>query len=264
MTARPFIRWVGGKAHLVHTIGEQVRRSEIRTYFEPFVGGGALFFHLKQQRDVHLAVLGDLNAELVNLYKVVRDFPRALLDRLEKRQAEYNREGETAYYRWREVVHNWTDPIEAAARTVALNKTCFNGLYRLNRAGRFNVSWGRVKNPTIVDTDNILACSEVLQSGSRLMHADFAETVKGAGEGDVVYLDPPFVSDWQDFSTSDFYRLEICFREMVDRGAIVVLSIDSNDMTRRLYGTWDVLEVESRQGLKAKPSKELIVVGYPE
>jgi len=223
-----------------------------------------MFFHLMQQRTIQLAVLGDSSRELITLYRVVRDFPADLIIALRRLKEEYKTDPEDVYYRWRANIPD--GPINQAARTIALNKTCFNGLYRLNRLGKFNVSHGRFKNPKIVDEENILTSSELLRSGTRLVHADFAQTVRNAGDGDVVYLDPPFVSDWQQFSNGDFYRLDVCFRELVKRGAIVILTTNTHDITRRLFAEWNILEVDSRQSLKAgqEPTKELIIVGYPE
>ena len=188
--ARPLLKWVGGKTQLLPVIDPLIPRRFGR-YFEPFMGGGAVFWHVASTRDADTVyLLNDRNTELVNLYEVVREETatlRAALDALRANPAWNSAE---QFASMRASVPE--DPVARAARMVYLNKTCFDGLYRVNRAGQFNTPHGRYANPSLYDADNLAACSRALR-WARLTTGDFEDAVHGAGTGDVVYFDPPYV-----------------------------------------------------------------------
>ena len=192
--ARPFLKWAGGKTQLLPALLERVPAT-IQTYYEPFAGGGALFFALTANPEFapRRAVLNDMNPELVIAYTVVRDHLDELLARLEVLSTNYLEADDearaTIYYEIRDEPQ--TTPVKVAARLIFLNKTCFNGLYRVNRRGLFNVPHGRYKKPRILDSENLAAVSRALQH-AEISHGDFEVACADAVPGDFVYLDPPF------------------------------------------------------------------------
>jgi DNA adenine methylase len=260
---------VGGKKQLApQLIG--LFPKHVGTYYEPFLGGGVVFFNLISKKRFDYAVLNDFNEELMNVWRVVRDFPEELMDQIRKLPVSRD-----IFMELREKRPEEFSPVRRAARTVYLNKTGFNGLYRVNKAGKFNVPWGRYDSPTLFNEANILACSEAL-SHVKLMSKDFAEVVKDAGPGDLVYFDPPYVelsktSNFQSytskgFSLDDQYRLAACFRELRERGSAVVASNSDTQLVRDLYKNWEIHEVQARRSINSKGDKrgpigELIIVG---
>ena len=181
--ARPFLKWAGGKRTLVPDIAKLLPDT-IGTYWEPFLGGGAVFFSLDSR--IRIAKLSDVNAELTLTYQVARNRLEQLVARLAEHEVEHT--DKEYYYRVRKAATS-PDAVEVAARFIYLNKTCYNGLYRVNKAGRFNVPRGDYKNPTICDVDNLQAASEVLQKAT-LRHGDFGKVEPG--QGDFIYCDPPY------------------------------------------------------------------------
>jgi DNA adenine methylase len=269
--AKPFLKWAGGKKQLAPKILELFPR-HIHTYYEPFVGGGAVFFALTASKKFSTAVLNDFNAELMNVFKVVRDFPDELLDQITKLAVT-----KEVYLRLRAKRPEEFSPVRRAARTMFLNKTCFNGLYRVNKAGVFNVMWGDYKNPTIADPENIRACSTAL-GHVKLLSGDFEEAVKGATSEDVIYFDPPYVEvsrtanftsyTSNGFSMDDQRRLAECFGNLAKKGVAVVASNSDTPIVRDLYAGWEVHEVQARRAINSKadrrgPVGELIIVGRP-
>lgn len=245
--ARPFLKWAGGKTQLLPALLERAPR-EIDTYYEPFIGGGALFFALMAEPELspRRAVLNDMNGELVTTYTVVRDHLDDLLARLEVLSVEYLGADEEAraeyYYAVRE--DQPSAPIEVAARLVFLNKTCFNGLYRVNRRGQFNVPHGRYKKPTILDRPNLEAASRALQN-AEVVHGDFEAICADAGPGDFVYFDPPFhpLSETASFTAytegafkrEDQLRLRWLMDSMRERGVSVMLSNSPHEWIVGVY-----------------------------
>jgi len=268
--ARPFLKWAGGKKQLAPKILELFPR-HIRTYYEPFVGGGAVFFALvASKKQFSSAVLNDFNAELMNVFKVVRDFPDELLVQIQKLAVTKD-----IYLQLRAKKPEEFSPVRRAARTMFLNKTCFNGLYRVNKAGIFNVMWGDYKNPTIADPENIQACSTAL-GHVKILSEDFEEAVKGAGPEDVIYFDPPYVEvsrtanftsyTSSGFSMEDQRRLAECFGSFAKKGVAVVASNSDTPIVRELYDGWELHEVKARRNINSKgdrrgPVGELIIVG---
>ena len=176
------MKWAGGKTQLLSELTARIPVFSGR-YIEPFVGGGALFFWLKPEN----AILQDFNEELINCYTVIRDRLDVLTERL--KEFRYDKED---YYRARAGDPDELDAVDRAARTIYLNKTGFNGLYRVNKAGKFNVPFGRHVNPTILDEENLRACAAALET-TRLQTVSFESVVDLAEAGDFVYLDPPYI-----------------------------------------------------------------------
>lgn len=178
---RPFLKWAGGKSQLLDQL-EPLFPKDFRTYHEPFMGSAAVFFRLRPRR----AVLSDLNAEIVEAFEVVRDDVEPLIRALGRHVYDPR-----SYYRVRALDPGRLSPVERAARTLYLNRTCFNGLYRVNRAGRFNVPFGRYVNPVICNADALRAASRAL-AGVSVQNEPFDRVVGRARPGDFVYFDPPY------------------------------------------------------------------------
>ncbi len=269
--ALPLVKWAGGKRGLLNDLLRYVPDS-LGRYFEPFAGGATLFFHLGPS----LATLADANPHLIALYEVVRDAPEALMAALDCLQPHVL--DSARYYATRAQRPAELPPVERAARLIYLNKTCYNGLYRENRRGEFNVPFGRYHTPpALYNRDNLLAASAVLRD-SALLHADFAEAVAGAGAGDFIYFDPPYVPLT---STASFTRytgaafgplqqnqLAGLFRELAARGCRVLLSNSDTPLVRELYAGlhWEVVKagrnINSRTNGRA-PIGELLISSHP-
>jgi DNA adenine methylase len=263
---RPFLKWVGGKTRSLSDIEAALPEAWNRLV-EPFLGGGATFFRIGGQD----SILGDVNPELINAYTVVRDQVDALIERLIEHRLAYG-DGDRDYYMEvrgldRGLQASSLSPVEQAARTIFLNKTCVNGLYRLNKSGLFNVPPGKFKTaPKICDGVRLRACSNKLQ-GVELRVSSFAETMALAGEGDLVYVDPPYVplSDTSDFAsstadgfgTADHVKLLQAIRDAVARGAFVLLSSSDSFGLRGRYAAegWSVTEVSVGRSVSSKTSK---------
>lgn len=255
--ARPFLKWVGGKRQLLPVLRERMPSSYGR-YFEPFVGGGALFFNVRPGR---CAVLGDANPRLVRTYRAIRDNVEAVIGAL----AEY-RYDRDEYASARQIDPDALSDTGCAAWFIYVNKTGFNGLYRVNRAGRFNVPFGKYTNPTICDAENLRACSVAL-TGVDLRIGDFAETVADACAGDFVYFDPPYVplsatSSFTSYAAGGFgpdaqRRLRDVAAGLLDSGVHVLLSNSSAGMVRELYGgkPFTVDEVDATRSVNCKAEK---------
>jgi DNA adenine methylase len=267
--ARPFLKWAGGKKQLADRLLELLPK-QIHTYYEPFVGAGAMFFALAAAGRFDRAVLNDSNKELMDTFRVMRDFPEDLIEQLS--QYPYSREVFDAF---RAKMPSDYGPVRRAARMIYLNRTCFNGLFRVNKAGRFNVPWGKYKNPKIVDPQNFHACARVLNRYAALFCEDFAGVVDGAGPHDAVYFDPPYIplSSTSNFSSytvdgftlDDQYRLAILFKQLADAGVAVVASNSDTEMTRKLYEGFEMHQVYAKRAINSKgnrrgPVPELIIV----
>lgn len=263
---RPILKWAGGKTGLLPQLIDNFPGAFSR-YMEPFLGGGAVFFSLKNGVP---AVLNDFNKELFNLYSVVRDSPTELMQALDVLTQEYSEE---FYYKLRE--KSPTDPINMAARTVFLNKTGFNGLYRQNSKGGFNVPFGkRTKCPALYENKNLLAVSEKLQK-AEIRNQDFELVINEAGAGDFVYCDPPYeplsatssfnAYNGGGFSHADQLRLRNVCAAAARRGAVVAVSNSSAPFIKSIYEDWDVRTLFAKRHINSKASsrgaiKEVLVL----
>lgn len=268
--ASPVVKWVGGKTKLLGELLARVPPSFGR-YYEPFCGGAALFFRLAPRR----AVLADSNADLINLYRAIASDVEAVIRRLEHHRAAH---GDAHYYdmraRWNDRDHAWP-AAERAAAFIYLNKTCFNGLWRVNRAGDFNVPIGRYTDPPICVPDVLRAARDVL-ARAKLRHADYRTAVADARAGDLVYFDPPydpvtttasFTSYTADaFGPDDQRALADCARELVARGCRVMLSNSDTPFIRSIYKGFRIDRVKCPRAINSNAAKrgdvdELIITG---
>lgn len=258
--AQPFLKWAGGKASLLQQL-EQFFPSDIDRYIEPFLGGGAVFFHLKHRFPDMRPLLRDSNKELINCYRIVRDRPDELIRLLDEHTRAFRKGGDPYYYAVRKQ-NDLTDDLVRAARTIFLNKTCFNGLYRVNAKGEFNTPVGSNKNPNLYSRANILAASTALQD-AQLEAQDFRKTVEEAHRGDFIYFDPPYlpISSFSDFKRytpdqfreSDQIELAQVFRDLTARGCRVVLSNSEHPRTRELYSGFSIHVVSAPRFINCKP-----------
>jgi DNA adenine methylase len=266
---RPFLKWAGGKTQLLPQLRPLLPpRDRIGRYFEPFVGSAALFFALRPRR----AVLSDVNRELVSSYRAIKNDVEGVI-----RELRAHVYGAEHYYRVRDEVRPASlSPTARAARTIYLNKTCFNGLYRVNRAGRFNVPFGRYTNPSICDADNLRACSLALRH-VELAVRDFSDVAKHARAGDFVYFDPPYVplSDTSDFTSyipggfgaAEQQRLAKVFAQLAQSGVHVMLSNSDTPPVRSLYARFHIHPVLASRSINSKITKrgkvgEVVVTSY--
>lgn len=271
--ARPFLRWAGGKTRLLRAILPFVPRS-IGSYHEPFLGGGALFFALRP-RIRGACYLADLNAELINAWRAVRDRPVELLAALE---AYRGLDTEEEYYGIRDGEAPEGD-LERAARFLYLNQTAWNGLWRVNRWGRFNVPWG-ARPFRGFQPDDLLRVSTLLDSAV-IDQADFRESLERARPGDFVYMDPPYlpISDTSKFSgyterrfrAADLADLAERCRTLSERGIRWIVSNRDNAMVRELFRHARIIRLTTRRSVAAQnrrdvqpaDSPETIIVGGP-
>lgn len=266
VVAGPFFKWAGGKGQLLQQYSPLLP-TRWRTYFEPFLGGGAVFFHLQSRP----AVLSDVNEELINAYAVVRDKVDELIAAL-----RVHRNERAYYYSVRAWKPETLPPVERAARLIFLNRTCFNGLYRVNKKGEFNVPFGRYLNPTICDEPGLRAASLALR-GIEIRVADFEEALERAQEGDFAYLDPPYnplsvTSSFTAYAENGFgeeeqRRLASVYKHLDRRGAILMLSNSASELVRALYSAFRVVEVTARRPINSKAGgrgaiPELVILNY--
>jgi DNA adenine methylase len=268
--AAPVVKWVGGKSKLLPELLARMPRTFGR-YYEPFAGGAALFFRLAPRR----AVLADRNSDLIGLYRALAHEPRAVIAAL---HGHRNAHDEAHYYatraRWNDRDREWT-PAERAATFVYLNKTCFNGLWRVNRAGAFNVPIGRYADPPICVPETLLAAHDVL-ARAKLRNADYRTAVDDARAGDFAYFDPPydpvtttanFTSYTADaFGPDDQRELAACARRLVARGCAVMLSNSDTAFVRSLYRGFHVERVKCARAINSNAAKrgevdELVICG---
>ncbi|MBT1278786.1 DNA adenine methylase [Thermoanaerobacter sp. CM-CNRG TB177] len=300
--AKPFLKWAGGKTQLLDELCKRlpsslIQSGKIERYVEPFVGGGAFFFFLKRNFRVKESFLIDINKELIIGYKVIQNNVNELIDELSSMEEKYLKLSEEQrkdfYYNIRDEYNRQKDNfdyvnynldwVKRAAYLIFLNKTCFNGLYRLNKKGEFNVPFGKYKNPTICDADNLIEVSKALEN-TEVICADFEESNKYIHKNTLVYLDPPyrplnntsnFTSYNEDgFDDDDQRRLAQFFKEMDKRGAYLILSnsdpknedVDDNFFDE-LYAGFIIERVKAKRYINSNGNKrgdisELIIRNY--
>jgi len=185
VTPKPFVKWAGGKRQLIPIINQNLPES-FGTYYEPFLGGGALLFHILTDKNGQKCSISDLNSDLVLAYTTIRDRTDSLITSLKNHEKNYQKDSESYYYSIRE--SNPRSEIEKTSRLIFLNRTCFNGLYRVNSKGKFNVPLGKYSNPNIVNEENLHAVSHILQSSRvSIKCRDFEAVLSDAKKGDLVY-----------------------------------------------------------------------------
>ncbi len=268
---KPFIKWAGGKTQLLPEILSRLPKN-YNNYFEPFLGGGAVFFALNPKK----AFLSDLSKDLITTYKVIKNDYEALANELSN--YEYNEE---FYYNLRaqdrgKENYEKLSNLKVAARFIYLNKTCFNGLYRVNSKGEFNVPFGKYKNPSFFKIENLKACSNALES-AELNTASYLETLKQIKKDDLIYLDPPysplnktssFTSYTKDGFNNDKQKELRDFCIEVDKiGAKFILSNSYNTLILELYKDFKIETIKAKRAINSKANKrnsinEVIVRNY--
>lgn len=255
--ARPFLKWAGGKSQLLPELLPRVPNN-YHEYAEPFLGGGALFFALQPKR----AKLNDINEDLINTYLQVRDNIDDVLELLSKHQKNHS---EAYYYEIRSKAASRMKPVNKAARFIYLNKTCFNGLHRVNKKGEFNVPIGSYKNPKILDSQNLIACSNALES-TELYCLDFRDFIKiHVKKKSFVYIDPPYIpvseySDFDRYAKGKFRvgsQLDLAseYSKLVDKGVYVLLSNSSSELSSRLYSDFKMKTVQAGRSINKDAQK---------
>jgi len=258
---RPFLKWAGGKGALLPDLLPRVQHARpFSRYFEPFVGGGALFFELARRGQLPPEVtLADANPHLIETYQGVRDCPDDVIRLLNRHQQRHSRD---YYYEIR--AKNPENLPEKAARIIYLNRTCFNGLYRENSQGRFNVPMGRYKNPLICDATNLNACSVALTK-VKLALQPFDMIAEKIHHGDFVYFDPPYHPVSKTASFTAYARggfgeekqrlLAQVFAKLAKKGAKLLLSNSMTDLVRELYAGFTIEEVYAARSVNSNPGR---------
>ena len=250
----PIVKWVGGKRQLMFELLKNMPENYNR-YFEPFIGGGALFFELQPDN----AYISDMNEELINLYQVVRDNVDELITDLQKHDISKEYFMEIRNIDRTEEYKNWSN-VKKASRFIYLNRTCFNGMYRVNSKGEFNVPFGHYKNPRILDENNLINCSNLLRR-TEIKHADFSEILKKVKKGDFVYFDPPYVplSETSSFTsyTKDGFDIDMQFKlrdvcdELDSMGVKFLLSNSDTKLVNELYENYNIKKVFASRQINA-------------
>lgn len=269
----PVVKWVGGKRQLLDTL-TPLLPPKITTYCEPFVGGGAMLFHMQPNN----AYVNDINNELILVYTVIKDNVESLINEL----AEYKNDADFFYSvrdwdRNKEKFSSLTD-IERAARIIYLNKTCYNGLYRVNNAGEFNSPFGNYKNPNIVNAPVLRAVSSYFNSATiHFTSTDYADVLHSIPKGTFVYLDPPYdpVSTTSNFTgyskggftQADQIRLRECCDELDRRGIKFMLSNSSTEFIHEQYAAYNISVVQAKRAINSAADKrgdvdEVVVRNY--
>lgn len=257
----PVVKWVGGKRQLLDEITPLLPK-RINTYCEPFLGGGAVLFSIQPSR----AIVNDLNKELITLYEVIRDDVETLIESLKKHEnnSEY-------FYSIRDMdrnkdSYNLLSKVERASRLLYLNKTCFNGLFRVNSSGEFNSPFGHYKNPNIVNEPVLRAVSKYFNSKNIIFYSgDFYKTIENIGRGTFVYLDPPYdpVSDTANFTgynkggfdRKEQLRLKEYCDELTRQGIKFLLSNSATEFIKSLYSEYDIHIVQAKRSINSNGSK---------
>ncbi|GGB77714.1 modification methylase [Flavobacterium suaedae] len=270
----PFLKWVGGKRQLMPSIVEHLPNNIHKyNYVEPFLGGGAVLFHLQPKK----AIINDFNSELINVYKVVKDDLEELIQDLKKHVNEADYFYELRGMDRREEFTALTD-VERASRVIYLNKTCFNGLYRVNNSGEFNSPFGRYKNPNIVNEPTLKAVNKYLNANEIIIKTgDYSETLKELNNKSFVYLDPPYhpVSASSNFTgyiqggwnMYDQIKLREACDELNRRGIKFLLSNSSSDFIKEQYSDYNISIVKANRVLNSKASNrgeidEVLIKNY--
>ena len=277
VTPKPFVKWAGGKRQLIPILNESLPES-FGTYYEPFLGGGALLFHILTERNGQRCSISDLNSDLVLAYTTIRNRIDELISSLKVHERNYKKKSKSYYYSVRE--SNPRSEIEKTSRLLFLNRTCFNGLYRVNSKGKFNVPLGKYTNPNIVNEENLRAVSDILQSSRVAIKCrDFESVLQDAKKGDLVYFDPPYqpVSNTanftsytnKDFTIDDLDRLAKLCKKLDSKGCNVLLSNSDSKEVEDMFSnkSWKVNKIQANRSINSNSKKrtghfELLIKNY--
>ena len=273
---KPFVKWAGGKRQLMSELKKNFP-TKFGTYLEPFLGGGAVMFDLLAKQPNLKCNASDLNSDLVLAYVTIRDRLEKLIESLEDHSKNYHKDSTGYYYEVRN--QEPKNQIEKVSRLLFLNKTCFNGLYRVNSKGKFNVPLGRYTNPNIVNKENLQAVSKILQSEKiKISCRDFSSIIKDAKKEDFVYFDPPYqpVSDTanftsythRDFTEDDLERLADVASQLDSKGCHVMLSNSNSKTVKKSFSSgWEIKEISANRSINSNSQKrtghkEIIIKNY--
>lgn len=263
LPCRPILKWAGGKSQMLTDLLPRIPKKYGR-FIEPFFGGGALFFALRPEN----AIIADSNPELINLYRTVASDVDSVISCLKRHKNDEN-----WFYKVREQDISKLTPIQAAARTIYLNKTCFNGLYRVNKSGKFNVPFGRYKNPRIIDEENLRAASALL-SRTTIVQGDYKKVLKEhTKKDDFVFLDPPYLpvsayADFKRYTKEQFYEedhreLAVEIQRLQDLGCHVILTNSNHPLVTELYGKFSMDVINTKRHIscngKNRTGEDVIV-----
>ena len=275
LKGKPFVKWAGGKRQILDKLIKYVPE-DFNTYYEPFVGGGALFFELSPKK----AVINDSNEELINVFRCIKEEEKLtkMCNELNHHEANHSEE---YYYKIRNIDRdknkfNRLSDYKRAARTIYLNKACFNGLYRVNSKGEFNVPFGKKLKVNTYEGQNIGIIHAYLNFNNiKILSIDFEEAVKDAKEGDFIYFDPPYDSDTSTFNsyTEDGFskdeqiRLSNVFKNLSDRGCYVMLSNHNTVLINELYKDFYIHKITAKRNINSNGKKrgkveEVIITNY--
>lgn len=284
---KPFVKWPGGKTKHKKRIYNLIKYIDLNnaTYYEPFIGGGTMLFSIKPKN----AVVNDLNSDLITTYNVVKNMPIDLMKRLDFHKKNYEENPKDYYYHIRsmdrDITYSNLLEVEKAARLIFLNKTCFNGLFRVNKRGYFNTPIGKYKDPKLYEENNILGVSKYLKSSNiKIYNKDYKEILQNAKKYDLIYLDPPYDYDENkiflnygknEFSKNDLRDLQKISFELVKKGCYVVISNNYTKLVSELflesydnsdahfkYELFDVKRLlNSKTEQRSKPVKEILLYG---
>lgn len=277
VTPKPFVKWAGGKRQLIPILHQNLPEA-FGTYYEPFLGGGALLFHILTDKNGQKCSISDLNSDLVLAYTTIRDRIDALISSLKSHEKNYQKDSKSYYYSVRE--SNPRNEVEKTSRLIFLNRTCFNGLYRVNSKGKFNVPLGKYTNPNIVNEENIRAVSSILQTNRiSIKCRDFESVLRDAKKGDLVYFDPPYqpVSSTanftsyttKDFTYDDLTRLaELCLKLDSKECHVLLSNSDSKEVSDIFAKKpWKITRIEANRSINSNSKKrtghfELLIKNY--
>lgn len=268
-----FLKWAGGKTQMLSQYSTLYPK-EFNRYFEPFLGSGAVFFHIKQKFKPKKCFLSDVNEDLINTFKAVKEQPEELIKLLKEHKAKDN--SREYFNQQRERFNTIKAGLEKAAIFIYLNKTCFNGLYRVNAEGKFNVPFGKYPNPAILQEEKIRKASKLLQDVN-VSESNFSDIVEEAKEGDFIYFDPPYfplskTSSFTSYQKGVFLEneqreLARIFRELHKKGCFVMLSNSDSPLIYQLYQGFTITSVKARRainciGTKRGKINEVVITNY--
>ena len=274
---KPFVKWVGGKRQLMQDLENNFPK-QFTTYHEPFLGGGAVMFNLLTKKPQLSCNVSDFNSDLILAYVTIRDKLEKLIESLENHSKNYHKNSTEYYYEVRQ--QEPKQQIEKVSRLLFLNKTCFNGLYRVNKKGQFNVPLGRYTNPNIVNKENLTAVSKILQSNKiKISCRDFEAVLGDTKKEDLVYFDPPYqpVSSTanftsythRDFTEDDLERLAKLADQLHSKGCYVLLSNSNSKTVKDFFSKkyWKISSINVNRAINSNAQKrtghkEIIIKNY--
>jgi DNA adenine methylase len=297
---RPFVKWVGGKNKLIPQMEQyypkELKENKIDVYIEPFVGGGAILIDILKKYNIKKAYAFDINKNLINCYNIIKDKVESLVLELKKLEEEYLKlddENRKEYYydirkKYNSInIENENEALEKTTYFIFLNKTCFNGLYRENRRGQFNVPIGKYKNPTIFDEENLIELSKLIKNVT-FINGDYRESYKYIEENTFIYFDPPYrpinkTSSFTSYSKEDFNdenqkELGEYFRKINDNNSNVKLMLsnsnpknnnEKDDFFEQIYNGFKINEIKANRMINSNKEKrgkisELLIINYEE